>query len=76
MTRIAHITANGQITIPADICAALRVGPGDKLAWEVVADGVVRVRRVQRLDVEFLSALDSILDDWHSASDEAAYRDL
>lgn len=76
MIAIAKITAKGQTTIPADIRAALHVGPGDKLAWEVVEDGVVQVRRVQPLDVEFLSALDSTLDEWHSADDETAYREL
>ncbi len=76
MTRIAKITAKGQTTIPADIRAALQVGPGDRLVWEVVEDGVAQVRRVQPLDVEFLEALDTTLDEWHSANDEAAYRGL
>lgn len=76
MSAIARITAKGQTTIPAGIRAALQAGPGDRLAWEVVAEGVVQVRRVQPLDVEFLRALDSTLEEWHSADDEAAYRDL
>ena len=50
MTAVAKITSKGQTTIPADIRAALQVGPGDKLAWEVLEAGVVQVRRVQPLD--------------------------
>lgn len=76
MTAVAKITAKGQITIPADIRTALQVGPGDKLAWEVLEGGVVQVRRVQPLDVEYLQALDGTLDEWNSANDEEAYRDL
>ena len=76
MTAVAKITAKGQVTIPADIRNALQVGPGDKLAWELVEGGVVQVRRVQPLDVEYLEALDGTLDEWSSANDEEAYRDL
>ena len=53
MTAIGKITAKGQTTIPQDIRAALGVGPGDLLAWEVIADGSARVRRVQPLDAEW-----------------------
>lgn len=77
MATIAKITTKGQTTIPADIRAALQVGPGDKLAWEVIEAGVVQVRRVQPLDVEYLDALERTLaEEWHSAADEKAYHDL
>ena len=70
------ITSKGQTTIPADIRAALQVGPGDKLAWEVLETGVVQVRRVQPLDIEYLRAMEATLDEWAGAADEEAYRDL
>ena len=76
MTAVAKITSKGQTTIPADIRAALQVGPGDKLAWEVLEAGVVQVRRVQPLDMEFLQAMEATLDEWAGAADEEAYRDL
>ena len=76
MTAVAKITSKGQTTIPADIRAALQVGPGDKLAWEVLEAGVVQVRRVQPLDMEFLQAREGTLDEWAGAADEEAYRDL
>lgn len=76
MTTVAKITAKGQTTIPADIRAAMHVGPGDMLAWEMVSANVVQVRRVQPLDVEYLRAIEGTLDEWRSPADEEAYRDL
>ena len=76
MMAVAKITSKGQTTSPADIRAALQVGPGDKLAWEVLETGVVQVRRVQPLDIEYLQAMEATLDEWAGAADEEAYRDL
>lgn len=76
MSNVARITAKGQTTIPADIRAALKVGPGDLLAWELVDANVVQVRRVQALDLEYLRAIEGTLDEWNSPADEEAYRDL
>jgi antitoxin PrlF len=76
MTAIAKITTKGQTTIPQDIRAALGVGPGDLLAWEVTADGSARVRRVQPLDLDYLRAVEGTLSEWAGAADEDAYRDL
>jgi len=76
MAVIAKITAKGQTTVPAVIRAALQVGKGDLLAWEVLEDGEVRVRRVQPLDLEYLKAIEGTLSEWASAADEEAYRDL
>ena len=76
MTAVAKITAKGQTTIPADIRAALGVGPGDLLAWDIAADGIARVRRVQPIDLEYLKAVEGTLTEWNSPEDEDAYRDL
>lgn len=76
MTVIAKITTKGQTTIPQEIRAALQVGPGDLIAWELADDGSARVRRVQPLDLEYLRALEGTLSEWGSAADEEAYRDL
>lgn len=76
MIGIAKITSKGQTTIPQEIRTALKVVPGDYLAWDVGPDGVARVRRVQPLDLEYLRAVEATLDEWSSAADEAAYREL
>lgn len=76
MTAIAKVTAKGQTTIPQEIRTALKVKPGDLLAWEVAANGRVVVRRVQKADVEYLRALEGTLSEWSAPEDEEAYRDL
>ena len=76
MVAIAKITAKGQTTIPQDVRAALHVGPGDLIAWDVDEHGVATVRRVQPMDVEYLRALEATLSEWAGAADEEAYRDL
>jgi antitoxin PrlF len=76
MIAIAKITAKGQTTVPADIRAALHVGPGDLLAWEILANGEVRVRRVHPFDLEYLKAVEATLSEWAGEADEEAYRDL
>ncbi|MBP6097343.1 MAG: type II toxin-antitoxin system PrlF family antitoxin [Methyloversatilis sp.] len=76
MFAVAKITAKGQTTIPQDVRAALRVAPGDLIAWEVRADGTATVRRVQPLDLEYLRAAEGTLSEWAGSADEDAYRDL
>ncbi len=43
MFAIAKITAKGQTTIPLDVRTALKVTPGDLIAWEVGADEPCRL---------------------------------
>ncbi|PZN71303.1 MAG: AbrB family transcriptional regulator [Candidatus Methylumidiphilus alinenensis] len=76
MTAIAKITTKGQTTIPQDIRAALHVGAGDMIAWEMAEDGTARVRRVQPLDIEYLRAIEGTLSEWAGKADDEAYRDL
>lgn len=73
---IVKVTAKGQTTIPADIRAALHIGPGDFIAWELQPDGSARVWRVQPLDLDYLKAVEGTLAEWASPADEDAYRDL
>ena len=76
MLAVAKITAKGQTTIPKDVRAALKVVPGDLIAWEVGADGTATVRRVQPIDVEYLRAIEGTLSEWSGPADEKAYRGL
>ncbi len=76
MLAIAKITAKGQTTIPQDVRAALKVAPGDLIAWEIEEDGTARVRRVQPLDLEYLRSLQGTLSEWAGEADERAYREL
>ena len=76
MTVIAKITSKGQTTIPQDVRAALKVGAGDLIAWEIGSDGSATVRRIQPMDIEYPKAVQGTLSEWACAEDEAAYRDL
>ncbi|MGY6553049.1 MAG: AbrB/MazE/SpoVT family DNA-binding domain-containing protein [Wenzhouxiangella sp.] len=76
MQHIAKISSKGQVTIPAAIREALGAGPGDRLIWDLSADGTVLVRRVREIDVEYLSALTGTLSEWDSAEDDEAFREL
>ncbi len=76
MIAVAKITAKGQTTIPQDVRAALRVEPGDLIAWEIGADGTATVRRIAPLDLEYLRAVEGNLSEWAGAADEEAYREL
>jgi len=76
MLAVAKITAKGQTTIPQDVRTALKVSPGDLIAWEVGADGTATVRRVQSIDLEYLRAVEGTLTEWASSADEDAYREL
>ena len=74
MLAVAKITAKDQTTILQAICIALKVAPGDLVAWEVSDHGTASVRRVQALDIEYLGALQGRLSEWSGAADEEAYR--
>lgn len=76
MTAVAKITAKGQTTIPQEIRAAMQVGPGDLIAWELAEDGSARVRRLDPVDLPYLRALEGTLSEWSGAADEQAYHDL
>lgn len=76
MTAIAKVTTKGQTTIPREIRAALKVKPGDLLAWDIAVNGRVEVRKIQKADVEYLRAAEGTLNEWNAPEDEEAYRDL
>jgi AbrB family looped-hinge helix DNA binding protein len=48
---IAHskVTAQGQISVPAEVRKKLGIGPGSVLEWHV-ADGTIEVRRAGRFN--------------------------
>jgi antitoxin PrlF len=76
MVAVAKITSKGQTTIPRTVRAALHVGPGDLIAWDVRSDGTATVRRLAPLDIEYLRALEGTLGEWAGAADDEAYREL
>ena len=72
---ISRLTSKGQATIPADVRKALRLKPGDRVAFEI-AGHKVTLRRVDPLDRAFMKLSEQAFTEWNSPEDEEAFRDL
>jgi antitoxin PrlF len=71
----SKVTTKYQTTIPLEVREKLGIQQGDMVAFEL-ENGVVRLRRVVPLDVEYAKALAGTLSEWASENDEEAYRGL
>jgi len=76
MPQLAKLSSKGQVTVPAKVRQAMHLNAGDTLAWDIQADGKVSVRRVEPIDIDYLSAVNGTLSEWNSAADDEAYADL
>jgi antitoxin PrlF len=76
MSQLAKVSSKGQVTIPADVRKKMHLETGDIVAWESSDDGRIWVRRIEPLDVDYLSAVSGTLSEWNSSEDDEAYRDL
>ena len=72
----SKLTSKGQVTIPKEIRARLKLKEGDYIEWVEVRPGVMEVRRVEPAQT-YVSALEGTLaQEWLSEEDDEAYRDL
>jgi len=76
MIATAKITAKGQTTVPLPIREALHIQPGDRVIWEITAEGLATMRRVEAPADADLAEIEATLTEWAGPADEAAYRDL
>jgi len=72
---VSKLSAKGQITIPIEIRKAIRIEPGDFVAYELQGQ-FVKLRRITPFDAAFHSAISETLQEWNSPGDEEAFRDL
>ncbi len=72
---MSKLTGKYQATVPADARAALGVGAGDRLLWQVT-EGVVTVRKAEPLDLALAAAVSLTLDEWGSEADDRAFASL
>ena len=75
MTAVAKLTSKGQTTIPREVRDKLALRPGDVIVFEIEGD-VVRLRKVEPLDLGYLRAVQTTLCEWESPEDAEAYDDL
>jgi antitoxin PrlF len=75
MPLTTRLSSKGQVTIPKKVREVLGATPGDLIAYEVKGN-VVTVKRVSPFDAAYHAALSQTLDEWATAEDEEAFRDL
>lgn len=70
---VSKLTSKSQTTIPQSVRRALRLRPGDEIAYEIVDGHVIltKSRGGSKTDDPFRT-----FDEWSSEADEEAYADL
>ncbi|WP_027715127.1 AbrB/MazE/SpoVT family DNA-binding domain-containing protein [Desulfuromonas sp. TF] len=74
-TATSRITSKYQATIPEPVRKVLHLKAGDTIAFDI-EDHQIRIRKARPIDLAFAQALEGTLNEWESAADEEAYRDL
>ena len=74
-TATSRITSKYQATIPEPVRKVLHLKAGDAIAFDI-EDHQIRIRKARPVDRAFAQALGGTLNEWESAADEEAYRDL
>ena len=76
MSEYLQLSSKGQITIPSAIRQSLHLKAGDTLVWDITENDTITVRRVEPVDIDYISALSGTLSEWNSKEDETAYHNL
>lgn len=72
----AKLTSKYQATIPKKIRQCLHLESGDEILFELLPDNTVVIRKPSPLDLEYLRALNSTMNEWESDDDEQTYKNL
>ena len=71
----SKVTSKFQATIPQPVREKLGLQKGDRVVFEEEGDRIF-LRKVETLDLAYLEAVSTTLEEWASEVDEVAYRDL
>ena len=74
-TATSKLTKKYQATIPGPVRKILHLSAGDVIAFDMDDDGIY-LRKARPADLLFAKALEGTMNEWASAADEEAYRDL
>lgn len=74
-TATSKLTSKFQATIPEPVRKVLHLNAGDAIAFDI-ENNHIQIRKAQPADLAFAQALEDTLNEWESAADEDAYRDL
>jgi AbrB family looped-hinge helix DNA binding protein len=73
---VSKLTSKSQATIPGRIRKKLGLKAGDSVAFKL-RDGLVYLQKAKPVDHVYAAAVaETLQDEWDSAHDEKAYRDL
>ncbi len=72
----ARLTSKYQATIPKEIRKHLHLESGDEILYELLPDNTVVVRKTSPLDLDYLQALNSTINEWESDEDDQAFKNL
>lgn len=75
MKKTSRLSSKGQVTIPREVRKALKLHPGDLVAYEVKA-GKAILWRAEPFDAAFHMAVSETLEEWGSPDDNKAFREL
>ncbi len=66
----SRLTAKGQTTIPSEVRKSLELCEGDLLFYEIESENVVRVRKLEKVDMQWSRAIESTLSEWKGTEDD------
>jgi antitoxin PrlF len=66
----AKLTSKFHVTIPQEIRSALGLKAGDRITFEIQSNNNVIIKKAAPLDVGYLQALESTLNEWKSENDD------
>ncbi len=72
----SRLTSKYQVKIPKEIREHLHLKSGDEISYERLPDKAVIIRKISLLDLDYLEALNTTLNEWESEEDEHSYRNL
>jgi antitoxin PrlF len=72
----SKLTSKYQATIPKKVRKILKLRAGDFIIFRIAKDGSVTIKKVPKLDLECLKALNHTLIEWESKADDDAFKHL